>query len=390
MKTPTRKTEVVAPATLKTRRLTLGLTAADISDMTGLGEAEVILLEGGRLPGLPRDRWQALCAALRLQESRPTSTLLPPLATARGQGLATAPQRKGLDLGERPPLDGGPPMPDGAAWWQRLRIQRQRLGLGLTEALKWSGVRAATIRAFEAGAYPLTPQRLDAWRAVAAGLSLVATLPPLPALTPPAWAGWSVSGRGTSTAQAQQIRWAQARPADSPGSMLLMARLRNGWSVRRTARAIAEGRSSGAAEQAVETAEALSAWPSMPSSDLRALCKLWRVVSPVRYLDTATEQRRTTYATIAERLTAQAEAGSWTRADLCDVAALSPLALDDVLLGRADRGRRYWHIVDALTRAGFNLLDGLAVPSRLAYAKKREGEEGEGEPEGFDVCDDET
>jgi hypothetical protein len=172
--------------------------------------------------------------------------------------------------------------------------------------------------------------------------------------------------------------------------MLLMARLRNGWSARRAARAIAEGRSSGAAEQAVETAEALSAWPSMPSSDLRALCKLWRVVSPVRYLDTATEQRRTTYATIAERLTAQAEAGSWTRADLCDVAALSPLALDDVLLGRADRGRRYWHLVDALTRAGFNLLDGLAVPSRLAYAKKREGEEGEGEPEGFDVCDDET
>lgn len=358
----------------------MGLTADDVADMTGLGEAEVLLLEAGRLPCMPPDRWGALVACLRLQESRPLSTLLPPLATSRGaKGLRIAPQREGLILEERPRLDGAAPMPSGALWWQRLRLQRRRLGLGVRELAVWSATSDHTIANLEAGCYPATEAGRDALARVAAALCVEAPLPPLPALDLPRWVGWTVAGRGVSVAQARAARVAQSLPPDSPGGQLLTARLRNGWSRLRVAGALGGERRREAVALDVERAEAALAWSPSPSPLVGALCRLWRVRPPVTYASgISTTALRRTRATIAERLTEQAEAGGWTRADICDVADLTPLTLDDALAGRADRGNRYWSTVEKLTAAGWRLVDGLTLPRRLLVGGELEGEDEKG------------
>lgn len=377
LKEPERKKEVVSPSALRCRRIALGLTVSDLSDMAGIGEGEVLLLEMGRLPSVRPDTWAAVVAALRLQESRPSLILLPPLARAVGKGLAPARQRSASERLQPLPVSGQAPMPAGAAWWQRLRIQRARLGLSLADVRAHSGVLPYTVLLLEAGHYPTTPSALDSWRALVACLNLDAPLPPLPTLDLPQWSGWSVAGRGTSATQAQVIRRAQMMPPASPGGQLLMARLRNGWSVSRTGRALWPDASGREGRRRVEMGEALWCWPAQPSASLSALCRLWRVAPPVTWARLSRSQLAGARATVARRLEAAATSGGWGREDLCDCIGVGPLALDDLLLGRADRGRPYWALVQRATAAGFGVVDGLTLPARLARSVQL-GEEGEG------------
>lgn len=356
--TPRPPPDAPSPAAIRRRRVSLGLTAHDLASMAGIGEAEVLLLERGTLPGITKDAWACLCSALKLGAANGHN---PPPPVATGQKA-----RRGRNEGTSAPLPAHTTSPaPSAPWWVQLRLQRRRLGMSISEVAKHARIDARRVTCLENGSHPATSEHLDCYYQLATHLALdPPELPVLPAVTV-AWEGYTVGSRAERGYQVA-TRLAVSSLSTSPAGSLMLARLQNGWSRSRAARACNVPASHHGKEGlGVEAEEVRQAWPLRPSPLFLALAKLWRVPAPYRLLSEGEGERQATKSTtlaLVERATATAEAWGLSSEDVCILCDLSPIHLDSFLTRNLARPHMFWNATAALTACGFDLLAGLAIP----------------------------
>lgn len=347
-------TDTPSPATIRRRRVSMGLTAADLASMAGIGEGEVLLLELGSLPSLDGGAWEAICTALHLGA---TCGICPPPPLATGQGGRRS-RTAGISTPPPRHLEAAAP---GAPWWVQLRLQRRRLGMTISEAARESRVGVRRVICLEAGSHPATSEALDSYRALAWGLALdPPELPVLP-IARVAWDGFTVGSRLERSARvATQL--AVASPPTSPAGTLMLRRLQNGWSRQRTAAAVGLQRADD-----VEALEVLQVWPMRYSQAMSRLATLWGVRAPFVVGDdaqvSATAALKSTTHLIVKRLTEQVDAWGLDREQLCVLCDLSPMTLDALLTRNLSTPDTFWDGVSKLTACGFDLVQGLSLPS---------------------------
>lgn len=334
-----------SPVALRRRRVALCLTAHDLADMVGIGAEDILSLERGTAQQLPTGSWEAICTALRLDDNwgrcQPPPLAAPPHKHPRNQGTP-----------EPLPSPGPPPSPK-APWWVRLRLQRRRLGMSLSEASREARINIRRITCLEAGSHPATSEHLDAYRALACGLAIdPPELPVLPTINT-AWLGFKVGGR-MERGYRVSAQLASSSSANCPAGSILLARLQNGWSRARTAKAC--GTSD---PQSIEAEESRRAWPSRPGTVLARLMSLWRVAPKS---SGGSKSEAETVSVIVQRATAICEEWGFNSEDLCILCDLSPASLDALLLGDLSRRDRIWDAVATITAHGLDVASGLRLP----------------------------
>lgn len=352
--TPRTPPDAPSPASIRRRRVSLGLTAHDLADMAGIGEAEVLLLERGTLPSITKDAWACICSALKLTAANGYSL---PAPVATGQQA-----RRGRNQGTSLPLPTLTPSPaPSAPWWVQLRLQRRRMGMSVSEVAKHARIDARRVMCLENGSHPATSEHMEYYYQLATHLAIdPPELPVLPAVAV-AWEGFSVGSRAERGYQVA-TRLAVSSLSTTPAGSLMLARLQNGWSRSRTARAIGIEGTHGATT--IEAEEVRRAWPLRSTPAFARLAELWRVPTPYRLASEGEGERqraRATAASIVER--AEATAGAWglSSEDVCILCDLSPIHLDSFLTRNLARPHMFWSATAALTAHGFNLLAGLVV-----------------------------
>lgn len=234
--------------------------------------------------------------------------------------------------------------------------------MSVSEVAKHAHIDARRVVCLENGSHPATSEHLDCYYQLATHLAIdPPELPVLPAVAV-AWEGFTVGSRAERGYQVA-TRLAVSSTSISPAGSLMLARLQNGWSRRRTAHACGITGTNGS--QDIEAEEVRQAWPLRPSPTLAKLTELWRVPAPYRLASEGEgerQQARATAAAIVERAEAVAAAWGLSSEDVCILCDLSPIHLDSFLTRNLARPHMFWSATAALTACGFDLLGGLAIP----------------------------
>lgn len=233
--------------------------------------------------------------------------------------------------------------------------------MSVSEVAKHAHIDARRVVCLENGSHPATSEHLDCYYQLATHLAIdPPELPILPAVAV-AWEGFTVGSRAERGYQVA-TRLAVSSLSTTPAGSLMLARLQNGWSRSRTARAIGIEGTHGAAT--VEAEEVRQAWPLRSTPAFARLAELWRVPAPYRLASEGEgerQQARATAAAIVERAEAVAVAWGLSSEDVCILCDLSPIHLDSFLTRNLARPHMFWSATQALTACGFDLLAGLVV-----------------------------